>query len=363
MATQRLPKIFQQLTPKRLIWPALIGLVVIVLLFRKEFDVDSFLQIPWTFMSFFWIFIALLLLLLRDLAYAYRIRLLTDGWINWKQALKVVYLWEFASAATPSSAGGTPMAIYLLTKEKITAGKSTAIVVLTIFIDELFFLLAVPLGYLLYRSNLLMPDAPQNNDLVNTGILHGLQLWFIVAYAVVFLYTALLAYGLFINPQGVKRFLHRVFSFRFLKRFRKSAIVIGTDIIIASDEMKKNTFWFWFKSFAATAISWSARLLLLNALLLAFSIHPDHLLLYFRQIIMWLIALVSPTPGGSGLAELSFTAFLSDLTPSGLIAAIILIWRFLTYYIYLFIGILLLQYWVSEKFLPRRKRGNASENE
>ena len=29
----------------------------------------------------------------------------------------------------------------------------------------------------------------------------------------------------------------------------------------------------------------------------------DHLLLYARQLIMWVILLISPTPGGSGIAD------------------------------------------------------------
>ena len=144
MAAQKLPKVFRQLTPKRLIWPALIGFGVVLFLFRKEIDTKALLQIQWSTHTWGWLGIALLLFFLRDISYAYRIRLFTDRWFNWKQALKVIYLWEFASAATPSSAGGTPMAIYLLTKEKITAGRSTAIVILTVFIGCPHWVLALP---------------------------------------------------------------------------------------------------------------------------------------------------------------------------------------------------------------------------
>jgi uncharacterized protein (TIRG00374 family) len=247
------------------------------------------------------------------------------------QAIQIIFIWEFASAATPSSAGGTPMAIYLLTKERIPAGKSTAIVVLTIFIDEIFFLIAVPMGFILVGMDTLFPADTAASAMVNDALLKGLQGWFIVGFSIIFFYTILLGYGLFVNPLSVKRLLHKLFSTRLLKRWHKAAITTGTDIIIASDEIKEKNFWFWLKAILATIVSWSARLLVINCILMIVGGGLDHMLVYFRQTVMWIIALVSPTPGGSGFAEIAYSAFLGDYTPKGLMGGVVLLWRLFTY--------------------------------
>jgi len=62
---------------------------------------------------------------------------------------------------------------------------------------------------------------------------------------------------------------------------------------------------------------------------------------------MWVIMLISPTPGGSGLAEVAFSGFLGDLIPIGLAGALALIWRLLSYYPYLFVGAFVLPRWLN----------------
>lgn len=41
----------------------------------------------------------------------------------------------------------------------------------------------------------------------------------------------------------------------------------------------------------------------------------DHLLIFTRQLVMWIMMIVRPTPGGSGFAELILGRYLSDLIP------------------------------------------------
>jgi hypothetical protein len=99
------------------------------------------------------------------------------------------------------------------------------------------------------------------------------------------------------------------------------------------------------KTFAATFLSWTARYWVVNFMLLAFIPVSEHFLIYARQLVMWVIMLMSPTPGGSGIAEFAFSGFLREFT-LGLGAAFALLWRFLTYYPYLFVGSIVLPGWV-----------------
>jgi uncharacterized membrane protein YbhN (UPF0104 family) len=65
---------------------------------------------------------------------------------------------------------------------------------------------------------------------------------------------------------------------------------------------------------------------------------------------MWVILLVSPTPGGTGVAEFAFQGFLSDLTPVGLSALLAVLWRFFSYYPYLLIGVFIFPRWLKKVY-------------
>ena len=68
----------------------------------------------------------------------YRLRLITDKKLSWRQSFNVISLWEFSSAVTPSTVGGAAVAIYFMKKEKLSLGKSAATSMLTIFLDQIF---------------------------------------------------------------------------------------------------------------------------------------------------------------------------------------------------------------------------------
>jgi uncharacterized membrane protein YbhN (UPF0104 family) len=71
---------------------------------------------------------------------------------------------------------------------------------------------------------------------------------------------------------------------------------------------------------------------------------------------MWIILLVIPTPGGSGGAEALFDKFLGEFIPiAGFAIVLALLWRLISYYLYLIIGVVLVPKWVSDKFSSSKK--------
>ncbi|MFN8863353.1 MAG: lysylphosphatidylglycerol synthase domain-containing protein, partial [Flavobacteriales bacterium] len=101
---------------------------------------------------------ALVMVVLRDLGYIYRIRTLTDKQLSWKQSFEVIMLWEFASAMTPSVVGGSGIAMFILNREGINMGKSTAITFVTAMLDELFYIILVPVVLVVIGTSSLFPD-------------------------------------------------------------------------------------------------------------------------------------------------------------------------------------------------------------
>jgi hypothetical protein len=307
-------------------------------------------EIQWSKNAPFWIFIALMMMVVRDVAYMYRIRVLTDKALSWRNSFNVIMLWEFASALTPSVVGGSSIAMFILHREGINLGKSTAIVMVTALLDELFYVITVPIVFLVIGYQRLFPDA-MIQDGISRGF--GIEALFIAGYLFILLLVLIISLSIFWRPALFKKVLTRIFSISFLKRWRKKIIQLGNDIITTSIELKGKKISFWIKSFGATVFSWTARFWVVNFIMLAFFDVNDHLLVYGKQLVMWVIMLISPTPGSSGVAEYAFTTFLKDTFPlenAGiLIILIALIWRLMSYYTYLFVGAIILPKWLNKK--------------
>lgn len=298
--------------------------------------------IDWTWHSTAWIFLALVATAFRDLGYIFRIRILSDGHLNWRQAFNVTFLWEFASALTPSVVGGSGIAMFIIGREGIELGRATAIVLVTALMDELFYVIMVPLLFLAVGMQDLFP-AQLDNAFWGMPI----KTIFMVGYLFILVLVLAIFYGVFFRPRAFKFALLRVFKLPFLRRWRPEVIQVGDDIVTTSRELRGKPKRFWVKAFAATCFSWANRFLVINLIVAAFFPVSDHLLLYARQLIMWVILLISPTPGGSGVAEIAFSGFFSDILPAvGYIGAVAVVWRLLSYYLYLFMGTVILPRWL-----------------
>ncbi|KAB2870919.1 MAG: flippase-like domain-containing protein [Bacteroidales bacterium] len=332
--------------------PVVIGLGVVAYLLYSEFNPDAFSLINFTWRSFFWILVAILFMAGRDIGYTLRLVTLTDGKFNFRKAFRVIMLWEFTSAITPSAVGGTSIAIVYVNKEGLNLGHSSAVVMITSFLDELYFILMFPLLILLVGASDLFGIAAENSS-----IIRELVIFSVVGYSVKFVWVLILSYGLFVNPRGLKWLLMIIFKLPLLRRWKHGANRAGTDIISSSKEYRRKPFSFWAKAFGSTFLSWTSRFWIVNALLLAFFTIDNHLLVFARQLVMWIMMLVSPTPGGSGFAEFVFTRYLSEFIPvdasaiGAIAVGMALLWRFVSYYPYLFVGAIIFPRWIRSKFL------------
>ena len=179
------------------------------------------------------------------------------------------------------------------------------------------------------------------------------QTIFIFGYSFIFLLTSIITFAIFFKPKLFKNILSRIFSMKILKRWQDDVNKVGEDIITTSNEMKGRSFMFWFKAFGFTLISWTARFAVINALILMFIGYGDQVLIFARQLIMWVILLISPTPGGSGVAEFMLPNFLGEfMNPYS--NEIALIWRLLSYYSYLIIGSIVLPIWLQRVYKKNR---------
>ncbi len=340
-------QILKTFRPTRIIWPIVIGLGAATFLLVRNFNRQAFENIDWTWSSFFWITMALLMMVVRDGAYMIRIRALTDQELSWRQSFNVIMLWEFASALAPGMlGGGFVFAIFILNRERINMGRSITAIMLSSFQDGVFLAIMAPLVYFTIGKDQLFSTIDMNNmNPVKFG--DGFFYSFWAVYFIILAYKVFVAYALFINPRFIKGLLVRMFSLPILRRWKRNALETGSQLIIASNGLKNKDRKFWVNSFAGTFLSWTARYCIVNCLILAFHDGAiDNFLVFARQIVMGIIILFSPTPGGSGLAEFMFSDFLGEFIPHGLAPTLGLLWRLVSYYPYLFIGAIILPRWI-----------------
>jgi uncharacterized protein (TIRG00374 family) len=345
-------KIFQTLNLRKVWIPLLVGLLVVVYLLGT--DPDMTLEHLSLFKEANWRYVvtSILLVACRDIGYMYRLRLITNYSISWLACAYVIALWEFSSAVTPSVAGGSLVAVYLLFKEGIPLSKSFAYIMVTAIFDNLFFILFSPLGFLSARAHLGVAATWST----------GIDLLFWLGYGITFLYTGLSIFALFVKPSFFKWLLVKITNIRFLRRWQQQAIRQGDDMIMASAVLKEEKNHYWIKVMLVTTFVWAARYGILNTLIAAY-VPVDtlqNILIFGKQVVMWVIMLLSPTPGSSGTAEYFFKQFYADLLGK-YVLIVALLWRLITYYFYLLLGVLVLPRWLKRTFVAEERV--APENE
>jgi len=343
-----------KLKPARIILPVVIGMAVVGWFIAKDLNINVIREINFTWKSGVWLFIAFICIVVRTFGYMARIRILTDNELSWFQSFRVIMLWEFTSAITPSTVGGTAFAVVFIHKEGISVGRSTSVVLATSFLDELYFVVMFPILLIFVGGKAIFVTSLQGTGI---ALLNNLVLVAIVGYIIILAWVLLVGYGLFFKPVAIKNLIINTFRLPVIRRWKDSAIRAGNDIVESSNELKKKSLPFWIKATVATFLSWTARYWVVNAILVAFFIINDHILIFTRQLVLWIMMIISPTPGGSGFAELILGRYLSDLLPidpvnaGGVALAMALIWRIISYYPFLVAGVLIVPVWIAQKFV------------
>lgn len=344
-------KIFQTLNPNKVWVPVLIGIVIVFAMFYMDPNLTSE-NIKVVFdASLPWLFFAVLVLFFRDFGYVYRIRELTDRHLSWTRAIYVIILWEFASAVTPSVVGGTAVAMFILNKEGIKMGKAIAIVMVTAILDNLFFVIGAPIILFLAKGHI-FPES----KLLERQMENSLQAIFWISYSLYASYSLIMALGLFYRPRVFKWVLIKICSIKFLRRWKHNAQEFGDQIIEASRQLTGKNYSYWLKIIGATVFVWVSRYLMLNALISAFvplSLEQE-IIVFARQVIMWIVMMISPTPGSSGTAEFFYGQFFSQFLGQYTFVTSI-IWRLFSYYPYLILGGIFLPRWIRQVFFKKKQ--------
>lgn len=346
MANQK-DTVARSLKSSHIILPVAIGLLAIAWMFQSEFstltDAKTDLSSYFDIQTVLFLFLAFLLACFKDLCSMWRLYLLSDKQLSFPSLFRVRMLYEFTSAVTPSAAGGSALEMLFIHKEGLKFGESTAITIISLFLDELFFVLAFPLFLLFVPFNELFAVSGR----VSASIIS----LFMIGYVFKTVWVLLLFTGIFIKPSVITGMFRKIFAFKFLRKYRVRAYRTAIDIRECSKRMRHKSFRFWFSTIWLSFAMWLSRFSIVNMLIMGFVPLSENLLVIGRQFVIMVVMLIAPTPGGSGFVELMFNNYLGEFIPSGIIALLIVVfWRLLTYYNYLLAGIIIAPRWVSRNF-------------
>jgi uncharacterized protein (TIRG00374 family) len=316
---------------------------------KNTIDFGQLTSLRWTPLMWKGILLSAAMLVLRDLGYVLRLRLLSENKISFWKSVKITLLWEFGSAITPGMIGGKAVAIYMLVKSRINAAKASSIVLMAILLDEFIFILLFPVFYFLFGKQMFQlgthcPDwLALKTKLPWIENIKYLEYTVILMLIFILVFVVIVFMGIFIYPSWIKQLIKTVGRFPLLKKWRIGIDDFADEIHHTSIHIRSKKPLFWIRLCLYTLMSWVGRYLVGVAIVYGFSTGQiDWLYVYVKQYALWLMFYLPSTPGSSGIAEALYMAFYCESILPGLSGTAAFVWRFMSYYIYLFIGVLVL---------------------
>jgi len=295
-------------------------------------------EITWSVLkSANWIYLLLAFLLQVSfwLLWAFRLKLLTEylGYsISYFQSLEITMASMFTAAVTPSSAGGEPVRVKMLSDRDVDVGASAFIVLAERVLDSMFFSTALPVFL----------------------IITGFSTSFGFKIAAVF--TALLATFIYIlfrilrNEESIERFskaLYRMTKWFSEERAKRYSSVLSREIRRfreATIRMVSNSMSSILALYAVTVMMWSAGFMVPSLILVSLGCDPYFLYSYTAQLIIVIVSLVPLTPGSSGIAEVSMAYLYSNFVATNILGVLVGLWRLITYHTNIFFGAIFVNY-------------------
>ena len=320
------------------IWINLITIIVVislVLIVSLNYDFDSIMY-HIVNMNIVWFIVAIIVMMLSRLIIgicSYMVVKLNEENINIWKMIQINYIIPFFHGITPFSGGGQPMEIYYLHSEGISKTKSTNIVLqnFILFQSALIILSIIAVLYNFFFD--LFPSDSFMRGLVTLG--------FIINFLVL-LFSYMLSFSKKIN----KFILNKGLSF-----LSKIKIIKNVD----TTREKLNNYINKFYTSASLLKTQKRKVLivlLLNVVSLIVQYSVPYIVavgmgvnsLSFLSIIVsttyvMMIGSFVPIPGGTGGIEYGFVYFIGYIiNNTGLVTAIMLIWRLISYYFSMVIG-------------------------
>lgn len=264
-----------------------------------------------------------------------RIKLLTatlgGAKISLYEAVQVYLMTFFFASVTPLAAGEWPAHIYALSRHGLSLGESTAITVARAFLTRFLFT-ASAIFFIIFFRGRLVPT------FLNSVFIYA---------AFVSVITLLLLFFLLWKPVFVKNLLQKIGSFtckKFLLRTSRGEKIYYflsqelRNFLYSADFFKRFRWGNLFVLIFLTVAFWLCLFSIAPVILIGLNKPAPYFQSLVWQIVIQMIIIYVPLPGGSGVAELSLASLFIYFVPSSVLGIFVVVWRFFTYYVLLFFG-------------------------
>ena len=288
---------------------------------------------------FFAILIAVVVfyVFVESFKYSYMLKIYT-GRFRLGTAFKTMFLGKYYDGITPLSTGGQPFQIYYLHKKNISKGAATAIPILR-YIVGIFILTAL--------SVVLLAIAPDHIPQDTVGVTTRILAW--ISLAINFTIPLTVIFFSFF-PKLCKRVIAGIVKLLYKMRIVKRQYAVTLKYLREMSEYSKTIKQFFrefHKHIPLVILSIVEVLMFVTipffVVIAIANVEPSFELVVqiaCLVIITRYVALLIPTPGNSGALEA--TGFLVFATVPGIghvVGWVMLVWRFVNYYMYILSGI------------------------
>lgn len=331
------------ISPRKILWPVALSLVVLAAIGYFTFEPREFRQVvdginPWPLAG------ALGALFMRVYFGGLRLDFISRGRLGIAGGLRGQLAWDFFSNVAPSAVGGAPFAaVYVARDMGIGYGETTAYMVFSIILDQLWFALTIPIVIV---ASMYLEVIPASVGEVGTA---GIMLYFFGMLA----WISVFGYATLFRPDILQRITSRFFRLPGLRRFHDRVDYCMDQLRRRARVLRSQSPSFYVKGFLLTFGAWACKYLLLLFVVWSFYADFDKVLLLFRTAAMTLGSLILPTPGGAGGMEALYALFIGTLIPPAIVAPTLLLWRFLAYYMFIGLGAVLTTHHVQRSIRQR----------
>ena len=264
---------------------------------------------------------------------------------------------KYYTKLTPFGVGGQPFQVYYFSKYGVKASNSLTMVSCSYVSNKLMYGLLALVMVCTFRFNKLLMS---QGNLVNIVIVLAFISFAVLAIFLTF--VILMCVNKKLGHRIVSVIVKLLAKLKIVKNPSAMYLKIMRPTLIFQRKMqnffasKGRTLFFLFLSLLEYIIEYSVLFFVYSAFN-GFDINVYWQLLSI-SVIIELACHSIPLPGGSGLAELSFSTIFASLFDSGVLFWALIIWRLITYYTYLFggIGIIIYDYAYGKRKIKSNKK-------
>lgn len=291
----------------------------------------------------FWLLIAMLCVIVYWLCQAFSIHIIAKEYskeLKFRSVFAQTLITQFFNGVTPFSTGGQPMAIYMLKKSNIKTAHATNIILQNFILYQISLILIGIIAVIINYALNLFP----NTELLKRLIILGFAINTIVGIGLLFI-----SFSTKFNKHIIFKLINILNKLKIIKNVQQKKDYCEKRLLEfhSSAALLKKKKTLFIKGFLCNFIGLVS--LYLVPLFIMFSLKDYNSLNIITTIVSSAYVLIMgsfvPIPGGSGGVEYGYMQFFSNFISSSILSTSLLLWRFITYYLGILIGGIVLNFY------------------